>query len=98
MPGSNEQIYTQTTCGIIALKDFFPSRLRQNDDQGEDISSQVKSLIKELIDEENKKHPLSDEKIVKLVRERYTLNVAKRTIAKYREELKILSSTYRKEK
>jgi len=91
--------YAQTPSGIIALKDFFPSRLRQNDEQGESISSrQIKSLIKDLIDEEDKKHPLSDEDIVKSVQEKYSLPVARRTIAKYREELKILSSTYRKER
>jgi RNA polymerase sigma-54 factor len=91
--------YAQTPCGLIALKDFFPSRLRQNDSQGESISSQqIKSLIQELVEQEDKKHPLSDEHIVKLVQERYSLNVARRTIAKYREELKILSSTYRKER
>jgi RNA polymerase sigma-54 factor len=91
--------YAQTPRGTIALKDFFPSKLRQNDTQGESVSSQqIKSLIQELIDEEDKKHPLSDENIVKLVLERYSLNVARRTIAKYREELKILSSTYRKER
>ena len=91
--------YAQTPCGIIALKDFFPSKLRQNDSQGESISSQqIKSLIQELVEQEDKKHPLSDEHIVKLVQERYSLTVARRTIAKYREELKILSSTYRKER
>ncbi len=91
--------YAQTPRGIIALKDFFPSRLRQNNAQGENVSSsQIKSLIQELINEENKKHPLSDENIVKLVREKHFLNVARRTITKYREELKILSSTYRKER
>jgi RNA polymerase sigma-54 factor len=89
--------YAQTPGGIIGLKDFFPSRMRQNDAQGEGVSSQqIKSIIKELVDEEDKKHPLSDENIVKLVRERYSLGVARRTITKYREELKILSSTYRK--
>jgi RNA polymerase sigma-54 factor len=91
--------YAQTPRGTVALKDFFPSRLRQNDAEGESVSSQqIKNLIQELIAEENKKQPLSDEDIVKLVQERYSLNVARRTIAKYREELKILSSTYRKER
>jgi len=91
--------YAQTPIGLIALKDFFPSKLRQNDSQGESVSSQqIKSLIQELVEQEDKKHPLSDEHIVKLVQERYSLTVARRTIAKYREELKILSSTYRKER
>ncbi len=91
--------YAQTPAGTVALKDFFPSKMRQNNDQGESVSSQqIKSLIQELVEEENKKQPLSDEDIVKSVKERYSLTVARRTIAKYREELKILSSTYRKER
>ncbi len=91
--------YAQTPNGNIALKDFFPSRLKQNDSQGESVSSQqVKSLIKELVNEEDKKHPLSDDMIMKLIKDNHFLNVGRRTITKYREELKILSSIYRRER
>ncbi len=91
--------YAQTPAGIIALKDFFPSRLKQNNNQGESVSSQqIKSLIKDMVAEEDKKHPLSDDAIMKLMREKHSLNVSRRTITKYREELNILSSIYRREK
>ncbi len=91
--------YAQTPNGIIALKDFFPSRLKQNNSQGESVSSQqVKSLIKEMVAEEDKKHPLSDDTIMKLLKENHSLNVGRRTITKYREELNILSSVYRRER
>lgn len=91
--------YAQTPAGIIALKDFFPSKIRSQDPNGESVSSKtVKSLIRDTITEEDKKHPLSDEDIVKLLKSQHSLNVARRTVAKYREELKILSSVYRREK
>jgi RNA polymerase sigma-54 factor len=91
--------YAQTPCGIVALKNFFPSRIHDKGENGESISSQhIKGFILDLIEEEDKKHPLSDEDIVKLFKEKNNLNVARRTVAKYREELKILSSPYRRER
>ena len=91
--------YCQTPCGVIALKNFFPSKIDHKDQNGQFVSSEnVKGLIQDLIDEEEKKNPLSDEDIVKLLKEKSNLNVARRTVAKYREELKILSSTYRKQR
>ncbi|HOW42822.1 MAG TPA: RNA polymerase factor sigma-54 [Candidatus Omnitrophota bacterium] len=91
--------YCQTPCGVFALKEFFPSKLAQADANGEAVSSElIKSLITDLIAEEDKRHPLSDEDIARVIKEKNSLNVARRTIAKYREELKILSSTYRRQK
>jgi RNA polymerase sigma-54 factor len=52
--------------------------------------------IKELVDKEERKHPLSDQKIVELLRKE-GLIVARRTVAKYREKMGILSARYRKE-
>ena len=91
--------YAQTPCGIVALKEFFPSRIRDKDGNGESVSSEhIKGSILEFIEAEDKKHPLSDEDIVKFLKEKNNLNVARRTVAKYREELKILSSPYRRER
>jgi RNA polymerase sigma-54 factor len=89
--------YVKTPNGVVALKDLFTSHI--HDKNGQAVSStQAKRLIKELIDQENKKHPLSDEDITRLLAERHNLNVSRRTVAKYREELKILSTPYRKER
>jgi len=89
--------YVQLPWGVVALKDFFTSR--NFDHNGQSVSSSLtKMLIKELIDEEDKKCPLSDEDISRILTQEKNLNVPRRTVAKYREELKILSSTFRREK
>jgi RNA polymerase sigma-54 factor len=90
--------YAQTPCGVYALKDFFPSKLPATKDQnGDAVSSEhIKALITDYIAEEDKKNPLSDEDIVKLLKEKKNLDMARRTVAKYRKELKILSSSYRR--
>jgi RNA polymerase sigma-54 factor len=89
--------YAQTPCGVFDLKEFFPSKLSSTGQNGEAVSSElIRSLITDLISDEDKRHPLSDEDIVKLIKEKNNLTVARRTIAKYREELKILSSSYRR--
>ncbi len=89
--------YVQTPYGIIALKDFFSSHI--HDKNGQAVSSsQVKSLIRELIEREDKKHPLSDQDISNLLLKQNNLNIARRTVAKYREELKILPTSLRKER
>jgi len=90
--------YAQTPCGVYPLKDFFPSKLPGAvNENGEAVSSErIKCLIMDYIAAEDKKHPLSDETIVKLLREKNRLEVARRTIAKYRYEMKILPSSYRR--
>lgn len=88
--------YVKLPFGIVALKDFFSSHV--HDTNGESISSShIKKLLKELIEQEDKKHPLSDEDIVKLLANK-KINISRRTVAKYREELKILSTVFRREK
>lgn len=88
--------YADLPCGIVALKDFFSSHV--HDQNGQSISSShVKKLIKDLIDREDKKHPLSDQDIFNILTRQNNLAVSRRTIAKYREELKILSTSFRKE-
>ncbi|MEL6178724.1 MAG: RNA polymerase factor sigma-54 [Myxococcota bacterium] len=87
--------YVHTPQGIFELKYFFNSSISKV--HGEDIASEaVKTKIKKIIDGENPKKPLSDSKIVKLLREEHNINIARRTVAKYREMLGILSSTKRK--
>jgi RNA polymerase sigma-54 factor len=87
--------YVQTPRGLFSLKFFFTSGTTT--DEGEDISSRhVKKVLKELIDAENKKKPLSDSKLQKLLEEQ-GIKIARRTVAKYREELGVLSSSKRKE-
>lgn len=87
--------YVQTPRGLFPLKFFFSSGTTTDD--GEDISSRhVKKVLKELIDAENKKKPLSDAKLKKLLEDQ-GITIARRTVAKYREELGVLSSSKRKE-
>jgi len=89
--------YVKIPSGIVALKDFFSSHI--HDQNGQSVSSvHVKTLIKELIEQEDKKHPLSDLNISNTLLKEKNLNVSRRTVAKYREELKLLSSIYRKER
>jgi RNA polymerase sigma-54 factor len=86
--------FIQTPKGTFALKFFFKRGFVQG---AEDKSSDaIKRYIKEMIDAENKKKPLSDQKIAELLGEK-NLNVARRTVAKYREALLIQPSSKRKE-
>ena len=86
--------YMMTPFGIYEFKYFFSSALENYDDTL--ISSiSIKNMIQDTIKSENKKKPLSDEQISKILNNR-GINIARRTIAKYREELGILSSSKRK--
>ena len=77
------------------FKYFFSSSLITN--SNEDVSSlKIKKLIKDIIDKENKLKPLSDDNICKSLKE-YGINVARRTVAKYRESMNIPSSSKRKQ-
>lgn len=86
--------YVQTPRGLFELKYFFTSGLESSD--GMDVSSSsVKETIKEMIDQEPPQRPLSDQKIMEVLTEK-GLNIARRTIAKYREELKIPPASQRR--
>lgn len=86
--------YIETPNGTLPLKYFFK---RGFNDGQEDLSSEViKNWIKEFVAQEDKKKPLSDQKIVELLKAR-KIDVARRTVAKYREALNIESSSKRKE-
>ncbi|WP_018476534.1 RNA polymerase factor sigma-54 [Pontibacter roseus] len=85
----------QTEFGIYPLKYFFSEGIAT--DSGEDASSrEVKHILKEIIDKESKRKPLSDEKIEKMLNEK-GYNIARRTVAKYREQLNIPVARLRKE-
>jgi len=85
----------QTEFGIYPLKYFFSEGIAT--DSGEDASSrEVKHILKEIIDGEQKKKPLSDEKLEKELNKR-GYNIARRTVAKYREQLNIPVARLRKE-
>lgn len=89
--------YVKLPYATVALKDFFPSHI--DNQNGQSFSSNfVKKLIKELIDEEDRKHPLSDQEIHNILSKGHNLTLSRRTVSKYREELKILSTTFRREK
>jgi len=86
--------YMQTPRGLVELKYFFSSQLLTDD--GETTSSTaIKALIKKLIAEENPRKPLSDNKLTALLVQE-GIQVARRTVAKYRESLHIASSNERK--
>ena len=87
--------YVHTPQGIFELKFFFNSGISRTN--GEDLASQaVKSKIKELVASEDPKRPHSDQKIVELLK-KGGIDIARRTVAKYREQLGILSSSKRKQ-
>lgn len=86
--------YVHTPRGIFELKYFFNSGISKTD--GDFLASEsVKLKIKELVAKENMKKPLSDQKIVDLLRED-GIEIARRTVAKYRDVLGILPSSKRK--
>lgn len=87
--------FVQTEFGTYRLKFFFSESLVT--DSGEEVSTrEVKSILSDLIDEENKQKPLSDEKLTKALQDK-GYNIARRTVAKYREQLNIPVARLRKE-
>lgn len=87
--------YMLTPYGLFEFKYFFSKAIESEEEKGTS-STKVKNMIKELIDKENKLKPLSDDKICKLLKEE-GITLARRTVAKYREEMNILSSSKRKQ-
>lgn len=85
--------YIQTPKGVYELKFFFTSGVSSIN--GGISSVSVKSIIKDLINNENTKKPLSDQKIANILKEK-SIDISRRTVAKYRDELNIPSSTVRK--
>ncbi|MEO6069609.1 MAG: RNA polymerase factor sigma-54 [Chitinophagaceae bacterium] len=87
--------FVQTEFGTYRLKFFFSESLTT--DSGEEVSTrEVKKILSDLIEAENKKKPLSDERLTELLQEK-GYNIARRTVAKYREQLNIPVARLRKE-
>jgi len=86
--------FVQTEFGTYRLKFFFSESLQT--DSGEEVSTrEVKKILTDLIEEESKKHPYSDEKLTDMLQEK-GYNIARRTVAKYREQLNIPVARLRK--
>jgi RNA polymerase sigma-54 factor len=87
--------FVQTEFGTYRLKFFFSESL--STDTGEEVSTrEVKKILSDLIEAEDKKKPLSDERLTELLQEK-GYNIARRTVAKYREQLNIPVARLRKE-
>lgn len=87
--------YIQTEYGILSLKSFFSESMTT--DSGEEVSTrEIKQILQECIDGESKRRPLTDEKLTKILCDK-GYNIARRTVAKYREQLNIPVARLRKE-
>jgi RNA polymerase sigma-54 factor len=87
--------YVQSPMGVHELKYFFSEGLTT--DSGEEVSNKhIKERLKEIIDEEDKNNPLSDDRLAEILNEE-GIHIARRTVAKYREQLKLPIARLRKE-
>ncbi len=86
----------QTPLGIFELRQFFSTKLSSTNEK-ETSQVEAKELIKSVVEQENKYKPLSDQEISEYLKTEYNIALSRRTVAKYREELSILSSSKRKE-
>ncbi len=87
--------YIQTHFGIFPLKYFFSEGLQT--DSGEEVSTrEIKRILQDCIDNENKRRPLTDERLTEILQEK-GYQIARRTVAKYREQLNIPVARLRKE-
>ncbi len=87
--------YIATPYGSFLIKEFFSESMTNED--GEEVSTrEIKSILKQIVAEENKKKPLTDEKLMNMLKEK-GYKIARRTVAKYREQLNIPVARLRKE-
>jgi len=87
--------YVETDFGIFPLKFFFSEGIVT--EEGEEVSNrEIKKILSDAIGAENKKKPLTDEALMELLKEK-GYNIARRTVAKYREQLNIPVARLRKE-
>jgi len=87
--------YVQTEFGTKLLKEFFSESLQTQ--SGEEVSTrEVKKILSNVIEEESKRKPLSDQKLTEILKDK-GYNIARRTVAKYREQLNIPVARLRKE-
>lgn len=87
--------FAQTPHGTLALKYFFTGGTETEDGEVEAQAS-IQQRIKELVDKEDRHNPLSDDQIAALLSEQHKIQIARRTVTKYRKALSIPSSTQRK--
>jgi len=87
--------YIQTHFGIYPLKFFFSEGMQKDD--GEEVSTrEIKKILHECIEAEDKKYPVTDDKLASILKDK-SYNIARRTVAKYREQLGIPVARLRKE-
>ncbi|WP_156288392.1 RNA polymerase factor sigma-54 [Oceanobacillus salinisoli] len=91
------QKYVQTPHGVLPIKFFLQSGIRQNNGKST-AATAIKQIILQLINEEDKSKPLSDQAIKNKLKEDFGINIARRTVMKYREQLHLPSSTRRRRK
>ncbi|MCB0438895.1 MAG: RNA polymerase sigma-54 factor, partial [Mangrovimonas sp.] len=86
--------YVDTPYGTKLIKDFFSEAMKN--DQGEDVSTrEIKKILETVIEEENKRKPLTDDALAKILKDK-GYPIARRTVAKYREQLDIPVARLRK--
>jgi len=87
--------YIQTNFGIFPLKYFFSEGMQT--DSGEEVSTrEIKKILQDCVDAEDKRHPLTDDRLAEILNDK-GYQIARRTIAKYREQLNIPVARMRKE-
>jgi len=87
--------YVQTNFGTFPLKSFFSESMTNT--EGEEVSTrEIKKILMDVIESEDKKHPVIDERLMEILKEK-GYNIARRTVAKYREQLGIPVARMRKE-
>lgn len=86
----------QTPVGLMELRQFFSTKIPSNNGTSSS-QTEVKEIMKELISKEDTFKPLSDQKIADTIKAEYDIAISRRTVAKYRDELFILSSSKRKD-
>ena len=87
--------HAQTPRGIVPLKFFFTGGT-ENEDGGVESRLSVKERVRDLIDDEDKRSPLSDDEVAERLKARFGLDIARRTVTKYRKALNIPSSRQRR--
>ncbi|HLO59456.1 MAG TPA: RNA polymerase factor sigma-54 [Bacteroidales bacterium] len=87
--------YIQTNFGIIPLKFFFSEGMQT--ESGEEVSTrEIKKILQDCLDSEDKRHPITDDRLAEILKEK-GYHIARRTVAKYREQLNIPVARMRKE-
>ena len=87
--------YIQTNFGIMPLKFFFSEGMQT--ESGEEVSTrEIKKILQNCLDSEDKRHPITDDRLAEILKEK-GYHIARRTVAKYREQLNIPVGRMRKE-